>query len=79
MRELREVEDEVPAYPVQNRLTQALRAAAAQAGEADMISLWAGQGVRLVQPGDAGEMVRRWWDEARQASDALSARVASRG
>ena len=30
MREMRAVEDDVPAYPVQNRLTQPLRAAAAR-------------------------------------------------
>jgi len=76
MRELRPVEDEVPAYPVQNRLTQPLRAAAAQAGEPEMLSLWAGQGVRLARPGAAAEMVRRWWDEARAASRTLSARTA---
>lgn len=75
MRELRAAEDEVPAYPVQNRLTQPLRAAAAKAGEADMISLWAGQAVKLARPGDAGEMVRAWWAEAREASQVLTARL----
>jgi nitronate monooxygenase len=74
MRDLRAVEDEVPAYPVQNRLTQPLRAAAAKAGEPDMISLWAGQAVKLAQPGDAGEMIKTWWDEAKAASQVLSAR-----
>jgi nitronate monooxygenase len=75
MREMRAVEDEVPAYPVQNRLTQALRAAAVRAGDPDVLSLWAGQGVKLAAPGEAGEMVRRWWDEARAASRALAART----
>ena len=75
MREMRGVEDEVPAYPVQNRLTQPLRAAATKAGDARMLSLWAGQGVRLAKPGDAGEMVGQWWVEAKQASRALSERV----
>jgi nitronate monooxygenase len=75
MRELRAVEDEVPAYPVQNRLTQPLRAAAAKADNPDMLSLWAGQGVKLTQTGDAGEMVRTWWEEARAASRALAARL----
>lgn len=75
MREMRGVEDAVPSYPVQNRLTQPLRAAAAKAGEAQMLSLWAGQGVRLAKPGDAGEMVSHWWEEAKQASRALSERV----
>ena len=75
MRELRAVENEVPAYPVQNRLTQPLRAAAAKAGEPDMISLWAGQAVKLAGLGDAGEMVQRWWAEAKAASDELASRV----
>jgi nitronate monooxygenase len=75
MRELRQVENEVPAYPVQNRLTQALRAAAAKADEPEMISLWAGQAVGLAQPGDAGELVQAWWREAKEASGVLQARV----
>ena len=75
MREMRAVEREVPAYPVQNRLTQPLRAAAARAGEAEMISLWAGQGVRLAKPGPAAQLVRGWWAEARKAAGALSERT----
>lgn len=75
MRDLRAVEDEVPAYPVQNRLTQPLRAAAAKADVSDLISLWAGQGVKLARPGDAGEMVKTWWEEAKAASRALAARL----
>lgn len=75
MRDLRAVEDEVPAYPVQNRLTQGLRAGAAKAGDPDMISLWAGQAVRLAKPGDAGDMVKLWWDEAREASRTLARRT----
>lgn len=76
MRDLRGVQDEVPAYPVQNRLTQPLRAAAAKAGDPEMISLWAGQGVRLARPGDAGDMVRGWWREAQEAAGRLSRRTA---
>ncbi|RAK58535.1 nitronate monooxygenase [Phenylobacterium hankyongense] len=75
MREMRAVEREVPAYPVQNRLTQPLRAAAEQAGDAEMMSLWAGQAVRLTRAGDAGEMLRRWWNEAQAASRELARRT----
>jgi len=75
MREMRPVEDEVPAYPVQNRLTQPLRAAAVARGDPDMISLWAGQGVRLARRGAAAELVRAWWDEARAAGAALADRL----
>lgn len=75
MREMRASENNVLAYPVQNRLTQPLRAAAARAGEPDMISLWAGQAVSLARSGDAGDMVRRWWAEAREAAQALVQRT----
>lgn len=75
MREMRAVEDQVPAYPVQNRLTQPLRAAAAAADNPEMMSLWAGQAVKLAQPGAAGDMVRRWWREARDAARALAGRT----
>lgn len=75
MRLMHGVQDEVPAYPVQNRLTQPLRAAAAQADEPELISLWAGQGVGLARPGAAGEMVRRWWAEAGEVAAELAART----
>ena len=47
----------VPAYPVQNALTGALRRASAEAGRADHLSLWAGQGVAAVRPMPAGDLV----------------------
>jgi len=75
MREMRPQERDVPAYPVQNRLTQPLRAAGAAAGDPDVLSLWAGQGVKLAKPGDAEAMVRQWWREAQQASRALARRA----
>ena len=75
MREMQAVQDAVPAYPVQNRLTQPLRAAATAAGDPEMLSLWAGQGVGLARPGSAGEMVRRWWAEAGEAARAVAART----
>lgn len=74
-REMRAVEGEVPAYPVQNRLTLAMRAAAAKAGEADMLALWAGQAVKLAQSGDAEALLKRWWSEARSVSQALAKRA----
>lgn len=75
MTEMRALEDDVPAYPVQNRLTQPLRAAAAAAGSADMLSLWAGQGVKLACPGAAEALVRRWWGETKLAAQAVAART----
>lgn len=38
-------QEQLPAYPVMNALTGPLRAAAAQAGRSDLMSLWAGEGV----------------------------------
>ncbi len=76
MREMHEIQDEVPAYPVQNRLTQPLRAAATAADDPDMISLWAGQGVTLARSGRAAEMMRMWWAQAGEASAELAARTA---
>ena len=74
MRLLRPVEREVPAYPVQNRLTQALRAGSAKLDDPEAISLWAGQAVGLAEAGDAAVLVRRWWDEARAVARQLAAR-----
>ncbi len=78
MRLMHGVQDAVPAYPVQNRLTQPLRAAAAEADNPEMISLWAGQAVTLARPGRAEEMMRRWWAEAGDAAAALAARTQRR-
>jgi nitronate monooxygenase len=68
MREMRAVERDVPAYPVQNRLTQPLRAAAQAADNPEMMSLWAGQAITLARPGRAEDMVKRWWAEAQDAA-----------
>ena len=75
MRGMHGVQDDVPAYPVQNRLTQPMRAAAAQADDPELISLWAGQGVGLARPGRAADMIRRWWAEAAEVTDDLVARM----
>jgi nitronate monooxygenase len=76
IREMRSVQEDVPAYPVQNRLTQPLRAAANQAGDPEMMSLWAGQAVTLARPGGAGEMVKLWWAQAQETAKALAERTA---
>jgi nitronate monooxygenase len=75
MRAMRPVEGEVPAYPVQNRLTRELRAAGGRLGDAEVLSLWAGQGVSLTKPGRAAELVQAWWEEVREVSTALHART----
>jgi nitronate monooxygenase len=44
-------------YPLQNALTRPLRAAAAKAGKAEYLSLWAGQGVRMARRQPAAQLV----------------------
>jgi nitronate monooxygenase len=75
MRDMRAAEREVPAYPVQNRLTQPLRTASSAADDPEAMSLWAGQAAKLARPGAAGEMVRRWWTEAQDAAKGVVARA----
>ena len=45
-------------FPYQNLLTRLLRQTAAKQGRADMLSLWAGQGVRLARRGGAADLVK---------------------
>lgn len=75
MREMRPHEANVPAYPIQNRLTQPLRAAAEARGDTELMSLWAGQAVTLAKSGAAGDMVKKWWAEAQAAARAVAARA----
>jgi nitronate monooxygenase len=44
-------------FPFQNGLTRPLRQAAARQGRADMLSLWAGQGVRLARRASAADLM----------------------
>ncbi|WP_198971269.1 NAD(P)H-dependent flavin oxidoreductase [Xylophilus sp. ASV27] len=67
MEQLAAAEDAVPDYPVQNALTGALRRAAAAAGDADYLSLWAGQGVGRARPMAAAALVELLEDEWRAA------------
>jgi nitronate monooxygenase len=76
MRALRPVESEIPAYPVQNALTQELRAAATKAHSPDVLSLWAGQGVGLARPGGAADITAALWRDAREALRANARRWA---
>ena len=50
---------ELPDFPIPNALTRPLRQAAAQAGRADLLSLWAGQALPLARPGPAAAIVQR--------------------
>ena len=48
----------VPPFPLQNSMTRPLRTAAAQQGESNALSLWAGQALRLLRTGGAGTLAR---------------------
>ena len=68
MERLAELEQDIPEYPVQNALTGALRKAAASAGRADYLSLWAGQGVAAARVLPAAELVQTLASELREAT-----------
>jgi len=54
---LRDHQDAPAAYPEINNATRPIRAAAAAAGDADRMSLWAGQGYRAATTRPAGEII----------------------
>ncbi|RFB78144.1 NAD(P)H-dependent flavin oxidoreductase [Methylovirgula sp. 4M-Z18] len=72
MRKLKPIEWEIPAYPVQNALTQELRAAAAKAGSPDVLSLWAGQSVKFIKRGKAADITHDLWREAQETLSATA-------
>ena len=54
---MRALEDDLPPYPIQNALTGPLRRAASAAGDADAMSLWAGQGVAMSRSLSVGALI----------------------
>jgi nitronate monooxygenase len=66
-------DDAILPFPLQNALTRPLRTAAAKAGRAEFLSLWAGQGVRMARRQSAAALVARLAKEA----DAAVARVSA--
>lgn len=62
MREI-DAAGDIPEYPIQNRLTQDIRAAANAQGRAEYVSLWAGQAAGLARAEPAGEIVRHIVEE----------------
>ncbi|GAA5513405.1 nitronate monooxygenase [Deinococcus carri] len=50
-------------YPLQNGLTRPLRTAAASAGRAEFLSLWAGEGAHRGREGKAAEILGDLWPE----------------
>lgn len=64
-------------YPWQNAFTQPMRRAAAQAKQVGLLSLWAGQGVRMIRECSAAELIAQLKHEINQAWQRLHARLES--
>ena len=58
-------------YPWQNAFTQPMRRAAAAAKQAGLLSLWAGQGVRMLRERTAGQLMAELKAEIEQAWQSL--------
>ncbi len=58
MRLMRDVESQVPAYPVQNALTSSIRAAAARVDNTELMSLWCGAAVNLARAMPVAQLVQ---------------------
>lgn len=65
-------DDAILPFPLQNALTRPLRAAAAQQGKAEYLSLWAGQGVRMARRQPARALVERLARETDAAMQRLA-------
>jgi nitronate monooxygenase len=61
-------------FPYQNALTRPLRQTAARQGRADMLSLWAGQGLRLARRGSAADLMRALAEEIHASIHRMSGR-----
>lgn len=66
MQLMADVEDQVPAYPVQNALTGSIRAEAARRGETEWMSLWCGTEVKRARAMPAAQLVRMLVAEMKQ-------------
>ncbi len=60
IQEMKDAEDWLPDFPLQQALTADIRATAARAGRTDFMALWAGQGCPLVSDRPAAELIERW-------------------
>ena len=59
-------------YPHQNALTRPLRAAASEAGRAEFLALWAGQGAPLARRESAAALVQRLVMETARVRESLT-------
>ena len=58
-------------FPWQNALTTQMRKAAAQRGDAGLLSLWAGQGSTMARNIGAGELVHQLEREIHEAAETV--------
>ena len=65
-REMRDLEDSVPDFPILNTLTGPLRKASSQAGNTDFMSLWAGQSASLSRNLPAEKLLEQLVKETEQ-------------
>lgn len=72
MQAMQPLEARLPPYPILNALTGPLRKAAAEAGDAQYLSLWAGQGVPLARPLPAAQLIERLVAELQQTRERLA-------
>ena len=64
IREMEQISESILPFPWQNAITRPLRTAAARTGNADFLSLWAGEGTGPMRQLPAAELLRRIADEA---------------
>jgi nitronate monooxygenase len=69
MQRMLPVEQEIPAYPIQNALTGEIRRTAAKAGRPEFLSLWAGQAASLSREIPAADLVAALVTETLSALD----------
>lgn len=60
-------ENSILPYPLQNILTRSMRSAAAKAGNADFLSLWAGQGVTRARSLPTAKLIEQLVSEMKEA------------
>ena len=69
--EMKAHERSILPYPAQNSMTRPMRTAAAQKGDADHLSLWAGQAAMLAREMRAGDLVQQLVREGAELADSI--------
>ena len=72
MTEIDRTPESILPFPLQNALTRPLRSAAARQGRAELLSLWAGQAVRLARRQSAADLIARLALETEEAVRGLT-------